>query len=336
MYDGDGKRIQKMEWLESMQTFQITTYMYRGFNILYEKNTDTGMDALLVSGPTGRIAKKAGGAVHYYHTDHLGSTRLVTDDNGTVVSQVVYQSFGLSANRGDPEKYSFAGKEKDASGLFYFGARYYDSEVGRFINRDPRLGELQNPQSLNRYVYCLNNPHRYKDTWGLSESSVNESCDCLDDVEIELSQLEKLEENMEIAQTELDMALEAIESGRYEELLEDCLDFLNDMAWQIPAIFDDKRDVDLVDLAMNAFWEYIQWVSEPFMFAYGLARAFYCTSRLWQYKMYLKTKRKNEKMLSDMGVKREALKQRISHRCPCAFQSQSLPSGALPENIEIT
>ena len=49
----------------------------------------------------------------------------------------------------------FAGKEIDPeSGLTYFGARYYSSIIGRWISKDPVIGNNANPQTLNRYVYC--------------------------------------------------------------------------------------------------------------------------------------------------------------------------------------
>ncbi|MBI4743527.1 MAG: hypothetical protein HY776_01665 [Actinobacteria bacterium] len=46
----------------------------------------------------------------------------------------------------------------DESGLYYFGTRYYDSETGRFITKDPDGGDVTDPQSLNPYVYVRNNP----------------------------------------------------------------------------------------------------------------------------------------------------------------------------------
>jgi RHS repeat-associated protein len=54
----------------------------------------------------------------------------------------------------------------DDSGLYYYEARYYDPEIGRFISRDPLQGETDSPQTLNRYVYCLNNPLKYIDPAG--------------------------------------------------------------------------------------------------------------------------------------------------------------------------
>jgi len=166
-YDGTGKRIKKTEWIESLQEYQTIIYIYSGLNVVYEKNPDTGQEATYVYGPSGRIAKKVSGLTDYYHTDHLGSTRLITDESGAVTGEVQYTPFGEPLTEQE-EPYLFSGKEKDTStGLYYFGARYYDSETGRFMTRDPLAGALVSPQTLNRYVYCGNNPLKYVDPLGL-------------------------------------------------------------------------------------------------------------------------------------------------------------------------
>lgn len=157
-YDGNGRRVSKTEWVEDLQEYQTVIYVYSGLKVIYEKNLDTSKEATYVYGLTGRIAKNVDGLRDYYHTDHLGSTRLIIDEQGNVVSAVQYKAFGES----DEESSLYTGKEKDASGLYYYGARYYDPDTGRFISRDPRFGKLQNPQTLNRYVYYLNNPLKYK------------------------------------------------------------------------------------------------------------------------------------------------------------------------------
>lgn len=62
----------------------------------------------------------------------------------------------------------FTGKERDAeSGLDYFGARMYTSTMGRFMSPDPLGGHMENPQSLNKYAYALNNPLTNTDPTGL-------------------------------------------------------------------------------------------------------------------------------------------------------------------------
>jgi RHS repeat-associated protein len=66
--------------------------------------------------------------------------------------------------------YKFTGKERDAeSGLDYFGARYYGSSLGRFMQTDPKPGSahMLNPQSWNRYAYTLNNPLKFIDPNGM-------------------------------------------------------------------------------------------------------------------------------------------------------------------------
>ncbi|MEW6619279.1 MAG: RHS repeat-associated core domain-containing protein [bacterium] len=96
--------------------------------------------------------------VYYYHNDHLGSARAITDKDGKVVEQYFYYPFGGGGPVGGP---TFTGKELDDSGLFYFGARYYDPALGRFITPDPIQAAGQ-----NLYVYCYNNPLGYVDPNG--------------------------------------------------------------------------------------------------------------------------------------------------------------------------
>jgi RHS repeat-associated protein len=55
----------------------------------------------------------------------------------------------------------------DDTGLYYYGARYYDPTIGRFISADTIVQNAANPQTLNRYSYCLNNPLKYIDPSGL-------------------------------------------------------------------------------------------------------------------------------------------------------------------------
>jgi RHS repeat-associated protein len=94
---------------------------------------------------------------------------LVTDSDKNIISAVTYCPFGETYSEEGSEEYLFNGKEKDATDLYYFGARYYDPETGRFLTRDSLRGNAISPQSQNRYAYCLNNPVKYTDHWGLFE-----------------------------------------------------------------------------------------------------------------------------------------------------------------------
>jgi RHS repeat-associated protein len=68
----------------------------------------------------------------------------------------------------DPAKnIKFTGKDIDEDGrLYYFGARYYDSILGRWITRDPYPNDWLKPLELNKYTYVTNNSINLTDFWG--------------------------------------------------------------------------------------------------------------------------------------------------------------------------
>ena len=145
----------------------------------------TQMKAVYIYGSTGTIAKKVNDITEFYHTDHLGSTRLKTSGNGVTITEIQYKPFGEQIDTIE-EKYTFNGKELEDTGLYYYGARYYHPETGRFLTRDPLQGERKAPQTLNRYVYCLDNPLKYIDPVGTDpQDTVEEIFDRLLDIEPE-------------------------------------------------------------------------------------------------------------------------------------------------------
>jgi RHS repeat-associated protein len=93
----------------------------------------------------------------YFHGDQVESTILVTDANGNESSSITYTPFGrVDANRSSgPNDFrpKFSTKERDdETGLDYFGARHYDSVLGRFLEPDPQ------EQFASAYVYGGNDP----------------------------------------------------------------------------------------------------------------------------------------------------------------------------------
>jgi len=113
-------------------------------------------------------------SLSYYHSDSLGSVSLVTNNTGSVVNTYNYDAFGNilnSTGKGDAYKFigTIYGVEDDGmSGLYHMNNRYYDASTGRFVSRDIVRGFVNDPLSLNRYVYCKNNPVMYIDPEGLS------------------------------------------------------------------------------------------------------------------------------------------------------------------------
>jgi RHS repeat-associated protein len=106
--------------------------------------------------------------LQYMHQDHLTGTSLVTSDNGTVIESLKYYSFGLTRELtgSDVTDKKFTGQRLDETGLYFYGARYYDPLIGRFISADTIVPNPSDPQSINRYSYCLNNPLKYTDPSG--------------------------------------------------------------------------------------------------------------------------------------------------------------------------
>ncbi len=111
----------------------------------------------------GKLAGCGGGCqqLSYYHEDHLGSTRLVTSASvpANQLFSTNYKPFGIAYNSVGTDRYKYTGELQDANtGLYRFGARYYDPAVGRFLTQDPLLEGGPGAQGLNRYAYTENNP----------------------------------------------------------------------------------------------------------------------------------------------------------------------------------
>jgi RHS repeat-associated protein len=172
-YDAFGTRV--------LQTGTSTTTLYpfkwyslassTGAGAKYSTTTDYVFDGdSLVATIDQQMASGAatGSArTRYIHPDHLGSTNVVTDENGNVVQTLDYYPYGstrISVTTSTNEKREFIGQFTDDSTLSYLNARFYDSSRGQFLSEDPVFqGEpgqqdLQNPQSLNSYSYANDNP----------------------------------------------------------------------------------------------------------------------------------------------------------------------------------
>ncbi|HET9775211.1 MAG TPA: RHS repeat-associated core domain-containing protein, partial [Gemmatimonadaceae bacterium] len=123
----------------------------------------------------------------WYHGDHLSSSNYVTDDAATVDEHVEYFPYGETwideqmprdggGGSGSPERYLYTGKELDTeTGLYYFGARYYDPQTAQWASGDPILedylagspnGGVFSPINLGLYSYSLNSPIRLHDPDG--------------------------------------------------------------------------------------------------------------------------------------------------------------------------
>lgn len=115
-------------------------------------------------------------------SDHLGSSLLVRAD-GTIAEKAYYLPWG--GERGDTSitstDYGYTGQMKEGD-IYYYGARYYDPAIGRFMQADTIVPlQVQGTQAFDRYAYVNNNPLRYTDPSGHHICSVlGEYCETKD------------------------------------------------------------------------------------------------------------------------------------------------------------
>ncbi|MBI4334473.1 MAG: RHS repeat-associated core domain-containing protein [Chloroflexi bacterium] len=186
VYDGDGFRVKKIE--NGVTIFYASKY--------YQKNLSTGVPTFYYYLGDELVAYRESWTLRYVHQDHLTGTSLTTDTSATVVGSIKYKPYGETrSSSGTLPAQKFTGQRLDDIGLYYYGARYYDPGLGRFISADsivpgsPAGNSVvtalmvdlttgiiaglkkapSRPQSLNRYSYVLNNPLRYVDPTGRKE-----------------------------------------------------------------------------------------------------------------------------------------------------------------------
>jgi RHS repeat-associated protein len=169
-YDGNGVRTGQSYTRYTNGTpgaAVITRYYFGGS---YETTGSTWKKYYSFAGQI--IAMRDSTGLKYFLTDHLGSILAVTADNGTPISQQRYLPFGqVRTDLGwiAQTDFGYTGQRKlddGMGGIMDYRARFYSPYLKQFSQPDTIVPELNNPQSLNRYAYALNNPVRYNDPSG--------------------------------------------------------------------------------------------------------------------------------------------------------------------------
>jgi RHS repeat-associated protein len=170
MYDGNGERVLKSD---SSTGDPTKRYWSMGGNTLAEGDGTGNLTAEYIYFGSKRVARidLPANTVHYYLSDHLGSTSLVVSATVITEEESDYYPFGTEVIVIGPglNELKFTGKRRDSeSELDYFGARYGGSFIGRFLSPDPVSGALRYPQSLNSYSYVQNSPLNGTDPSGMT------------------------------------------------------------------------------------------------------------------------------------------------------------------------
>ena len=166
-YDGDGNRVKKsngtLYWGPLAESdLSASTTSWKEYVFFDDK----------------RIARRdaSNSSVHYFYSDHLGSSSVIANATGTlpVEEDLDYFPYGGIAYGTQSDHYLFTGKERDTeSGLDNFGARFDSSTLGRFMTPDwaakpttVPYAKFGDPQTLNLYAYVENAPVNQADADG--------------------------------------------------------------------------------------------------------------------------------------------------------------------------
>lgn len=177
VYDSNGLRTKKS--VENLDQANITYYINKYIDIR------NGREEVFIFADDNRIALiDDGGKQSFYHGDHLESIKFRSDSKGkSKKNSQIYAPYGAPLTRptGGAEAedlkgpYQFNDKEYDReSGFYYFGARYYEPRIGRWISPDPLISAnptsgLKIPGRLNLYSFVLGSPINFRDLYGLQE-----------------------------------------------------------------------------------------------------------------------------------------------------------------------
>jgi RHS repeat-associated protein len=172
-FDPLGRRIERVANLVSpLPVYSTTRFVYDGGEVVRDLDGNGAKLADYLNGPgtDNKLRQTSATATLYFSQDHLGSTRVLTNSLGAAIAHINYDSFGNSGSN-PLTRYGYTGREFDSdTGLYYYRARWYDSQVGRFISEDP-IG--LNGGGTNLYGYVHNNPINSYDPTGLYDIDVH-------------------------------------------------------------------------------------------------------------------------------------------------------------------
>ena len=177
-YDGDDLRTQKtVRSSADGYAEQVTNYLYDRQYVILETDKADAVSVRYVKGINYIARIDQADKLSYFLFNGHGDVVQTVDEQGTIENQYDYDVFGSPTLTIElyESTIRYSGEFYDAEvGLYYLRARYYDPYVGRFISEDTYKGRANEPLSLNRYTYVLNNPLIYWDPTGHWEQGDND------------------------------------------------------------------------------------------------------------------------------------------------------------------
>ena len=166
-YDVSGNRLWKQgAATNTLQVWIDGNYEEKDSKILF--HVSAGDRMVYTYSPDGTVAE-------YYHPDHLHSAQVMSTTGGGLYQHYEYTAYGnsryTSSTTAFPVSRRYTSQVLDEeTGLYYYGARYYDPVLGRFIQPDTLIPNPFDPQSYDRYAYARDNPFVYVDPTGHAPS----------------------------------------------------------------------------------------------------------------------------------------------------------------------
>ena len=184
VYDALGRRVKR-----STSAGEIDYLYDLAGNVVTEWDVNVGgytgdaVNYVYFNGPL--LAEYKNSTTYFFHGDHLGSARLVTGVNQTVVQNLDFLPFGeINSSDSGITTHEFTGDERDGETSFdHTQFRQYTSQLARWITPDPAglaAVDPTNPQSWNRYSYALDDPIDYVDPSGLCVHMLFDNATCAD------------------------------------------------------------------------------------------------------------------------------------------------------------
>jgi RHS repeat-associated protein len=171
-YDGDGNRLRKT--VGGTSTFYLLDDRnLSGYVQVLEEWTASGgttnLSRVYNYGLQLISQRQPNVSTNYFAFDGHGSTRLLTDNGGSVVNAFTFDAYGnlIASNAAPQTVYLYCGEQWDPDlGMYCNRARYFNPQIGRFWTMDPAQGNKQAPLSLHRYLYVADNPVNLVDPSG--------------------------------------------------------------------------------------------------------------------------------------------------------------------------
>ena len=196
-YDFEGRRLSKKVYAYNGSSFELQTsnsFLYDGWNLIHERLTNNilqitetksftwGLDLSLTSQGAGgvggllaQITDNGSTNGYFVASDANGNITDYVDKSGSIVARYAYDAFGCvvsqSGSLAGAFNYRFSSTCQDLeTGLNYYGFRYYDANMGRWLNRDP----INEDGGVNLFQFVLNSPINLYDVLGTTSGVVQE------------------------------------------------------------------------------------------------------------------------------------------------------------------